>query len=251
MENPVLNRRLPHGRLPQLVAALAAVGVLGLSGCGSSSSTAASSAAPSASANGIAALTADQALTKTKETALAQKSVHVAGKVTNAGQMMALDLHLQKGAPGYGSITVGGSTVQIVTTATDVYMKADKAFWTNVGSAAAAAAVGGRWVKAPASNASFKALSDFTNFDVAVADILKPTGTLTKGTEGTVSGQPALPLKDSTGGQLWIATTGDPLPIQIDGQKAGEVVAFSDWNIPLTVPVPAAADVVDFTKLGG
>jgi len=251
MENPVLNRGLTRGRLPQLVAVVAVVGVLGLSGCGSSSSTAASSAAPSPSTNGIAALTADQALTKAKDTAKVQKSVHVAGKVTNGGQTMALDLHLQKGAPGYGSITVAGSTVQIVTTTTDVYMKADKAFWTNLGSAAAAEAVGGRWVKAPASNASFKGLVDFTNFDVAVAEILKPTGTLTKGTEGTVNGQPALPLKDSTGGQLWIATTGDPLPIQIDGEKAGEMVAFSDWNAAVTVPVPAAADTVDFTKLGG
>jgi hypothetical protein len=39
--------------------------------------------------------------------------------------------------------------------------------------------------------------------------------------------------------------------MQIDGEKAGEVVAFNDWNVPLTVPVPAAADTVDFTKLGG
>ena len=113
-----------RGRTSHLVAAVAAVGVLALAGCGSSSSTAASSAAPAPTSNGVAALTADQALAKSIEAAKAQKSVHIVGKLTTGGQTSALDLHVQKGAPGYGSITVGGSTVQVVASATDVYLKA-------------------------------------------------------------------------------------------------------------------------------
>jgi hypothetical protein len=238
-----------RGRVSQLMTAVAVAGVLTLAGCGSSASTATGSPAPSS--NGVAAQTADQILAKAVETAKAQKSVHIVGKVTTAGQTTALDLHVQKGAAGYGSVTVGGTEIQIVATATDVYMKADKAFWAANGSAAAAEVVGDRWVKAPITNPSFKGLSDFTDFDLAITGILKPDGTLTKGAEGAVNGQAAVPLTSSKGGKLWIATTGDPLPIQFDGEKAGEAVVFSDWNVPLTVPVPAAADTIDFTKLTG
>jgi hypothetical protein len=233
-----------RGRVSQLMTAVAVAGVLTLAGCGSSASTATGSPAPSS--NGVAAQTADQILAKAVETAKAQKSVHIVGKVTTAGQTTALDLHVQKGAAGYGSVTVGGTEIQIVATATDVYMKADKAFWAANGSAAAAEVVGDRWVKAPITNPSFKGLSD-----LAITGILKPDGTLTKGAEGAVNGQAAVPLTSSKGGKLWIATTGDPLPIQFDGEKAGEAVVFSDWNVPLTVPVPAAADTIDFTKLTG
>lgn len=238
------------GRLPLLTTAVVAAGVLALAGCGSSSSTATSQSA-SASTNGVAALTADQALAKSLETAKAQKSVHIVGKTTSGGQTTGLDLHVQKGAPGYGSITIGANTIQLVATTTDVYMKAGKAFWTSNGNAATAELVGDRWVKAPITNASFSGLADFTNFDSSLSGILKPSGTLTKGTEGSVNGQPAVPLVSSADGQLWIATTGDPLPIQIDGKTAGESVVFSEWNTPVTVTVPAAADTVDFSKLGG
>ncbi len=237
-----------RGRVSQLVTAVAAVGVLALAGCGSSSSTGASSVVPSPTTNGVAALTADQILAKSVAAAQAQKSVHIAGTMTAKGQTTGIDLHVQKGAPGYGSITLGANTIQVVATATDVYLKANKGFWASTGGAAAAEVVGERWVKAPISNPAFSGLSDFTDFDKAIAGILKPDGVITKGTEGTANGQAGISLKSPTG-MLWVATTGDPLPIQIDSGTAGEAVVFSDWNVAITVPVPPAADTIDYTKL--
>ena len=40
-------------------------------------------------------------------------------------------------------------------------------------------------------------------------------------------------------GKLWVATTGQPLPIQIDGGTAGQTLTFSDWGATVDIAVPA------------
>ena len=70
---------------------------------------------------------------------------------------------------------------------------------------------------------------------------------ITKGATKTIAGQPALGLVDTDGSTLWVATTGDPLPILIsspasdsaspEGTSGG--LAFSDWNEVADPVVPA------------
>jgi hypothetical protein len=228
--------------------AVAASAVLLLAGCGGTSGTAATSAAPSS--NGVADLTADQILAKTTEAAKAQSSAHVAGKGTSGGQAIALDVHLRKGGGGYGTITLGANTLQIVSTGTQVYFKGDKAFWTSTANAKAAELIGDRWLKAPSSNASFASLAELADFDAGLTQFLKPDGAITKGDVGTASGQKAIALV-STSGKLWVATTGDPLPIRIDTGTAGESLNFSDWGATVDIPVPADKDTIDLSALGG
>ena len=55
----------------------------------------------------------------------------------------------------------------------------------------------------------------------------------------------------STSGKLWVATTGDPLPVQIDTGTAGEALVFSDWGAKVDVPVPADKDTLDLAKISG
>jgi hypothetical protein len=237
-------------RVAPVVAAGLVVGVA-LSGCSSSSGGgAATSSSASASANGIASMTAAQTLDKATAAAKAQKSVHISGKGTNNGQSFAIDMKLANGGAGTGTITIDRDTLTVLNTGSTVYIKGDKGYWTKYASAAAAAAIGDRWVKAPSSDASYAGLASLADYSQSLDGYLSPTGKPSKGQEKTVAGQPALGLVDSDGGTLWIATTGDPLPLLIEGSGSnGGGMTFSDWNSPVSVTEPAAADTVDLAKL--
>jgi hypothetical protein len=238
-------------RVTTVVAAGLVVGVA-LSGCGGSSSGGGSGAtsAPSASSNGIASMSVPEILDKTATAAKAQKSVHISGKGTNSGQAFAIDMTLRNGGGGKGSITIDSDTLNVINTGSTVYIKADKAYWTKYANATAAAVIGDRWVKAPASDASYADLASLADFMKSIESYLKPTGTPTKGAEKTVAGQPALGLVDSDGGTLWIATTGDPLPVLIESSSSGGGgLAFADWNKTVDITPPADADTLDLGSL--
>ena len=237
-------------RRSHLVAAVSAVAVLSLTACGGTAATGSASTSAAPSSNGVSALTADQILEKATTAAKAQSSVHISGKGTSGGTALALDMKMRKGGGGYGSITLGTDTLQMVTTGSEVYIKGDKAFWTSQGSAATAAVIGDRWVKAAASDASFAALAQLGDFGTGLDNFLKPDSAITKGDESTVNGTKAIALV-STSGKLWVATTGDPLPVQIDTGTAGEALVFSDWGAKVDVPVPADKDTLDLSKISG
>lgn len=249
------------------VASVVASGLvigLALTGCGSSTSGSGSSGGSSngssaglnGSSNGIESKSVTEIVAATQAAAKAQSSVHVAGAGTSGGTAVGIDMSLVKGKGGSGSITTDGSKFQIVTTTSTLYFKADKAFWTKSGGSALATLVGDRWVKVPIGNKDFADLASMGDFTSAVGSFLSSTGTPSKGATKTIDGQPALSLVDSDGSLLWIATTGDPLPLRIEntaskGAAAGSggALVFSQWNAAPAPTVPAAADTVDLSKL--
>lgn len=228
------------------IVAVVAVGVLALTGCSSSGSSAASS--PSPTSNGVSDLSADAILAKAKESAAAQSSVHLVGKGSSESSPITFDMKLRRGGGGVGSVTQGDQTVQVISTGSEVYLKADKAYWEANGGATAAELIGDRWVKSPASDPSAESLARFADFSQALEGFLSPSGTITKGDVGTAEGQPAIALV-STNGKLWVATTGTPLPISIASDAAGEGLVFKDWGATVDIPVPPADEVIDVSKL--
>jgi hypothetical protein len=233
----------PAKVLATAIAVLVLVTACGSSGGGGSASS------PSASSNGVAALSAQEILDKASAAAKAQKSVYVKGSGTSGADSVAVDLKLRNGGGAVGSITTGGATIQLISTGTTVYIKADKAFWTSFGNDAAAQVIGDRWVKAPATDASFKDLASMGDFTAAIESFLSPSGTLTKGSEKTIDGTAAVGVQSSNG-TLWVATTGDPLPIKIESSGSGGLT-FADWGAVVDVTAPADADTLDLAKLAG
>lgn len=76
-----------------------------------------------------------------------------------------------------------------------------------------------------------------------------PAGTVTKGELATANGQKAI-IMVSDKGQLRIATTGDPLPIQLQATGSDSAaVTFSQWGSTSAGTAPAAGDTIDFSKL--
>jgi hypothetical protein len=85
--------------------------------------------------------------------------------------------------------------------------------------------------------------------------VLKPTGTVQKGPQKTIRGTQAVALDVSgqDGGRLYVATRGQPYPLQITSTSASEpgTIDFLDYGAPVTLTPPPAEQVVDTAKLNG
>ena len=212
-----------------------------LGGCGSSSGT----EAPAD--NGVAALSVTEILAKSSAAVKVATSVHVVG---DAGTT-SLDLVLTRTQGSSGTITSDGQPATVLVTGDNVFLKADKAFWTKAGGAVAATLIGDRWVKAPkGADSSFAALANFADYTKFLEGALKPTGDITKGVTKTVNGVPCIGLSSTKGGTLYVATNGEPLPIRIEppaGTKGG--VDFKDWNTATPLPEPTGDAVIDYETI--
>ena len=221
---------------PALV--LLALGSL-IAGCGSSSS----------SGNGVEAKAPAQILAATKAAAAKATSVHIDGTITSGGKPISLDMELLAGKGGKGKISQEGFTIQLIQTGGSVYINGSTAFYNHVGGSAAAQLLQGKWLKAPADSGELASLAELTNLSKLIDTALSDHGSLAKGSAATITGQKAIALKDtSKGGTLYVATTGEPLPLEItkSGKETGKVV-LDRWNQPVTLSAPSGA--IDISKL--
>ncbi|MGD9956167.1 MAG: hypothetical protein AB7O74_16395 [Candidatus Nanopelagicales bacterium] len=225
-------------------AALAITALLTVSACGSSTGASTTEAA----SNGVADKSAEEILKAAQDAAKAETSVHMVGTVTQDSGEMKIDLNVEKGGKAVGTIVMAGATLDIIATGTTVYVKGDKAFWDSQAGEGAYDLIGDKWVSSTSAK-DLESFKDFTDFTTAISQMLNPSGTITKTEASTVDGQAAIGIKDGDKGTLWVATTGDPLPISIDGGTEGSVT-FSDWSKPVTITEPAAADILDPTQIG-
>ena len=134
-----------------LVATLLAGGTV-LTGCGSSSSS-------SAAANGVESKQGDQVLAAALAAADAQTSVRMVTKGKRDNLPFAVDMRIRRGGGASGNVWIGAEKLSIVTTKTDVFVKADEAYWKTLMEAKYAKAIGSMWVKAPVTSQSFAARS--------------------------------------------------------------------------------------------
>jgi hypothetical protein len=211
------------------------------------------SAAPSTPAsNGVAALGADQILQKSKDALKQAKSFRAKGSTHDEDGKTDVDLRIN-GADFAGTMANGDAKLQMLAVGGKRYMKPNEQFWTTVTDAkqgkAMAKAVGNRWISGADSDASFAGL-----FSIGTVDgLLKPDGAISKGEEKAIAGVPAISLKDAgnTDTVIWIATTGEPYPVQF-ASTDGTTVVFSGFGEPITdITAPPAAQIIDLGKLTG
>jgi hypothetical protein len=223
------------------------------SGSGSASATA---AAP-ASGGQVTALPAADILSRSKAAFKKATSVHVTGGGTSGQDAFKVDMRYSAGGKAIGTIENGGQTVELRRTGQIVYIKADKSFWTSVAGAQAGTLFGGKYVKAPLTDKRISAVVSLTDMGSFIDSALSATGPITKGPATTVNGTPAigLTLKAASGGStLYVATTGEPLPLEAKPDAGGTdtgKVDFVDYGATVDVPTPPAAQTVDVGALPG
>lgn len=200
--------------------------------------------------NGIAKLSADNALTKVKTAVKDVKSVHIAGTINQQGQTLDLDVHAARDK-GQGTLTINGGTMEVRLLEGTTYVKAEASTFEKLGvPTAQAGMIGGKWLKSGGASSQFAAFGQFLELDQLFDSLLTPEGELEKGDTTDIEGEAAIALVDNaeTGGTLYIATTGDPLPLRItkSGSGGGQV-DFTEYDADVTVTAPdGALDISSF-----
>lgn len=249
-----------------LATATLAVAVLG--GCGKSTTTGSGSAEnpkPSKAAdNGVAALAPTEILSRSQAALAKAGSVHISGSGTSDGQTFKIDMKIQNKKGATGSLTLpvgsdqgpaGGVQVNLLIVDQTAYIKpADPNFWTVFGGGAPAVErLKGKWVKAGVADEKLQFLVAFGDLTALSKDILKPQGSVTKGAQKEINGTKTIGLQDSGSdkGTFYIATEGEPLPVQlVQGGKDTGTIDFLDYDQPVDVAAPPADQVVDGKEVG-
>jgi hypothetical protein len=201
--------------------------------------------------NGEAGKTAKEIVADAKAAAKKAGSVHFHGSIVESGTPLKVDIRIDGTKAGGGSITIQGSKVELVRVGNEAYLKGSPAFYRQIGGATAAALLKGKWLKGSATSGDLASLAALTDINKLFDAALKPTGTITKSKEATVDGQKVIGVESSDGGTLYVATAGEPYPIQItqaSGSSTG-TLHFDEWNQPVDVKAPK--DAVDISKLKG
>lgn len=234
-------------------AAAAAAAML-LAGCGGTDSTGStgstatgdSAAVESTTDNGIAALGADEILAKAKAALTKAGSYKMSGSATQDGTTMKMDFEIS-GKDLKGTLSMGeGADIELLSVGGQQFMKPSEGFWTMLGLGAQAKVMteqlGGKWVLVPTTDQSMSSIFGAANPD----EVLKPTGTLTKGEATEVAGTPVITLTDSGDAEnaVFVATKGEPYPVKL-GAATGDGVTFSDFGASFTgIKAPAEGEFV-------
>jgi hypothetical protein len=259
-ETPVLARRplRARGRGALGAGAVALALAVALPACGSddggsSTSTAASGATTAQTNaatteapadNGVADKSAEEILAAAQEAASAASAVRVAGQIDDLG----LELNLVRGEGASGSLRQGTNAFEIIATGSEVFLKGSAEFYEQIGGRAAVQLLGDKWLQVPGDDEDFASMTQLTDMDQLLTQVLRPKhDALTKGEVETVDGTEAIALS-SGDGTLYVATTGDPLPLKLvgDRDRRGEIL-FTDWNKPADLTAPT--DAIDISEL--
>lgn len=242
-------RLVPASRLALGLVAVLAVMDLGIS-----------SPSASASTGSLSGKSATQVLTAVEKAEQAARGVHLVGTIAEGGDTITFDLDVSRSGDGKGTFTEQGQVMRAVKEGSQMYVYANKAFWTKNASAQTAGELGGRWVTAPASDEEFSALAQFFGISRLTTELLPSDGEpVVKGKPTTVGGQKVVPLsavvktkgKAAESTTIYVAATGRPYVVKAtakNGDESGTIV-FSRYGE--TVRVKAPADALNLSGLGG
>ena len=204
--------------------------------------------------NGVASKSPDQILNAASNAMIGAKSFRASVSGMTDGDTLDGQLDLVANHGASGTFIAGHGVLDLVVTGGTIYMRGNSAIWDLLThNTAAGQLLGGRWVKASASDTSLSGVTDlaqlnFTNFTHAIR---QDDGTVTKGSTSTVNGQKVIALHSSKGGTIYVATTGKPYLVSSVGGTIGSAT-FSDFGHSFSINPPhKAINIGQLQKLDG
>jgi hypothetical protein len=246
------------------IGAVVLVSACSSSGNGTPTTTSSSSSGPSSTGSSAvspvdrASLSGATLIAQTLAAIRSAAGFRVTASAVASGQSEKLDLHFGDNTAS-GTITTSGQTIQIISIAPYVFMKASQDFWKSQIPASQQAKVipllAGKWVKAYASNANFKDLAGILDRTSFVDQLTSghPNSKFVNLGKSKMGSTATVELRDTTDGSLvYVAATGAPYPLQATPGKGNGpgLATFSEWNQPYSATEPPQSEVYDLTSLG-
>lgn len=236
-------------RITRVLMPLALAGAV-LAGCGGDGNRPSAAKSPTPTDNGVSALAANEILQKATAALQGAKSYDIKGDIDSDGQQVYVHLKIS-GKDLIGVISSQGAKVEVLSVGGQNYVRPDEAFWkANLGDKGASVAelMGSRWAKLSATDKDFAELFKITD----PSQLLKPKGEVSKGETKQVPGGTAVGVVESgaDGGTLWVATTGEPYPLFLEGPAGKGHLTFTSFgaSFPDIAP-PGQSDIVDLDKV--
>ncbi|HSI92450.1 MAG TPA: hypothetical protein VK925_03075 [Jiangellaceae bacterium] len=234
-----------------------AVGMGVTAGCGIGPSDVAEPLADIATArvsaeNGIDQLEPAAALDAVIDALYDEGSFSVTGAMVR-GVVIDITYLVDEGAVGtVGDVTDDSGPVELVAVDGRIYVTGDEEFLAETVGEDAAKTIAGKWLMlAEDSSRRFEVLADGRHFTEAVLG--GQDGELEMTGVREVDGTPAVGLLfRETGATLWVAASGDPVPLRFEekGASGGSgVLRFVDLGVQVELEVPDEDDVVDAESL--
>jgi hypothetical protein len=222
----------------------------------SSSSSAPSSSAPSASgsasgSSALASLPPTSVLAKAQAAMGGAKSVHFTANSTGQNGAGGYDLKLRSNGDATGTITFDGAQLKVVRVGDVAYLSGHPDY---LAALAPGQNLTGKWVEVPASQPAVTNLLGVADLRTGLGGVLLPKGSVAFGPSKAVDGHPTVALVETSssgGGTVYVAADGTPYPLLIEsapGSGSSSSARFSEWDQPVTVTAPPAAQVIDVRK---
>lgn len=241
-------------RSARLIALPAAILMLaGCSTAGTKSSTVNGSSGGSASSSTNAgSLSVSEILAKVKQNVQSADNLHVKGNAVDAGQKIGLDISY-KGKDSFGTVTVSGNDLTLLTSGGASYFKASDEFWRAAAAANAdtiISVIKGRWIKVAPTDTQFADLAALGDRTKLADDALTPDSLPTKGKDATVNGVDCLTLGIVNKSALYVEKS-TLRPIQLHSTDSGVGDLAFTYDAVTIPPAPTGAQVMTTKQLAG
>jgi hypothetical protein len=209
--------------------------------------------ASAASNNGVAKKGATAIVTAASAATAGAKSFTYGGTTQQDGTATNFKVSVSSAGKGQGTIQISGQPVKLVKIGDTVYFSSNKAFWNKAAGSGAGSLFGTRWVAVPSTDSDFAGINGLLDASQVASQFSDTSGTtFTKGKTSTINGQPVIAItgKDtsgSSGGTVYVATTGKPYIIRVSG--GGTSLTFSNYNQPVNPSTPP--NPINISTLGG
>ncbi|GHF44082.1 lipoprotein [Streptomyces griseus] len=210
---------------------------------------------PDKGTNGVARLTAAEIDKKARAAADAASAVRLSGTLVSKGGTYRLEMKLNARG-GMGSVTSKKQSFALLRVEDELFLKAPAEFWSHEGSAeaggsadvAAADKLGGKYVKVPEGDPSYRQLRGFTDKKVLLDGLLALHGTVNKGGRDTVAGQRTIQILGGKGegGAFDVSLEEQPYPVRVARGGGGGTVTLADWGKAFPLEAPQEDDTVDY-----
>ena len=201
---------------------------------------------PSPAGNGVEQLAAAEILGAAQKSLKDAESVGMSGTYTVLGVKADVDL-VFVGDDMQGTANVYGVGVEVVKIRSAAYVRAAIdlfAAFLPPEQAQKLTDLTDKWFKVDLALISTLVPIPMSSDDLL--DLLKPDGDLTRGEPTIVNGEKAIVITDADGGQLFVATEGEPYPLKIVSEN---LELEFEYDEAVEIEEPPADDVVDLAEL--